>query len=130
MSVMVLSPSFWSRWKDMPQCIGIMERPQPFRTRAAKAVKKAVELRLMLIESGKSKNTIGWNQCKKIQQDIELLQSDRQWAIYLNKNIGLLLCIIPASHGSSGGQMRPLQNEGNQLLADMQNEKNPQLSVF
>ena len=73
----------------------------PFRTRARKIILQAVKLRLFLISTGKSRNSITTDQCKKIEQDVSILQSDYQFAKYIHEHYLFLEKMMPGPHHKS-----------------------------
>ena len=84
---------------------------KPFRVRAKKVIEQAIKLRLFLIASGKSKNSITFNQCKKIEQDISTLQSDYQFAKYIHDHYLFIEKMIPGVHESAKVQLMTLLKE-------------------
>ena len=83
----------------------------PFRTRARKIILQAVKLRLFLISTGKSRNSITTDQCKKIEQDVSILQSDYQFAKYIHDHYLFLKKMIPGVHESAKVQLMTLLKE-------------------
>ena len=83
----------------------------PFRTRARKTILQAIKLRLFLISTGKSRNSITTDQCKKIEQDISTLQSDYQFAKYIHEHYLFLEKMIPGVHENSKVQLMELLKE-------------------
>ena len=94
-----------------------MNHTKPFRVRAKKAIAKAVELRLFLIQTGKSKNgMMTQDHCKKILNDIDILQSDKQLAKYLVDNYQIIELIMPGPHKSSKRELSELNHEASKYL--------------
>ncbi len=88
----------------------------PFRVRARKALKQIIKQRLFLIETGKSKNFITWQQCKAVYQEIEKLQSDKQFAVYLQKEGDLLLNMVPGNNSTNAFPIRELIEEARYII--------------
>ena len=93
-----------------------MKHTKPFRVRAKKAIAKAVELRLFLIQTGKSKNGITHDHCNKILNDLMPLQSDRLLAKYLIDNFQIIESMMPGPHKSSKRKLNELNHEASKYL--------------
>lgn len=93
-----------------------MKHQTPFRNRAKKAIFKAAELRLFLIQTGKSKNGVTHDHCRKVLNDIDPLQSDRQLAKYLVNNFQIIEQMMPGPHKSSKRELNELNHEASKYL--------------
>jgi len=91
-----------------------------FRNRIKSTITKCVEVRLLVIEKGRSKNSITWDQCKQVIHEIELLQSDRQLINYLLEKQGLLRSMVP-------GPNQKMQKKLDQLILEATTYKTTKL---
>lgn len=87
---------------------------RPFRQRANTAIQKSIRQRLYLLGNRLEKNFITADDCKKVQQDISTMQSDRQFARYLVANYDLIV-YMPS------GRNRNLKATLSNLHAEAQN---------
>lgn len=87
-----------------------------FRIRAKRAIIQAYTRRLFLLQHGKSKNFITYNDCTKVQEDISHLQSDRQLAIYLAGNYDLIAHMIPSCHRDLSATLSNLRSESETII--------------
>lgn len=84
---------------------------KPFRDRASMAINKAIDLRLFLIQTNRSKNGIKYEHCMKVRGDIETLRSDWQWACYLLDNFEYLLQMQPGPNNKAKIYLQELKEE-------------------
>lgn len=89
----------------------IIPTAKPFRVRASEAINKAIDLRLFLIQTNRSKNGIKYEHCMKVRGDIEPLRSDWQWACYLLDNFAYLLRMQPGPNHQAKIKLQELKEE-------------------
>lgn len=85
-----------------------------FKNRIKTLITKCVEVRLLLIQKGKSKNDLTWDDCKRVVHEIEVLRSDQQLVGYLLTNENILQKMIP-------GPNKKMREKLNQLIIEAQN---------
>ncbi len=80
----------------------------PFRNKASQLLQRIVKQRLFLIETGKSKNFITWDQCKQVENEISRLKSDKQFASYVLTKGDFLLNMVPGNNKTNAFPLRML----------------------
>lgn len=88
---------------------------EPFRRRAKKLIDRIVHQRLFLIETGKSKNFITWQQCKSVWEQSERLRSDKQFAEFIQENEDLLLHMVAGNNNTNQLPIKQLIREAKSL---------------
>ena len=84
---------------------------KPFRAKAKELITRAIKQRLFLIETGKSRNFITWQQCKQLFEELEPLKSDYQFALFTLKHGDLLLHMVPGNNTTNKVPMKQLIHE-------------------
>lgn len=87
-----------------------------FNKRASKLIQQAIRQRLFLIETGKSRNFVTWQQCKTVHEEISRLRSDRQFAKYVVEKKDLLLNMVPGNNSNNTFPLRMLIEEATQTI--------------
>ncbi len=90
--------------------------PKPFNQRCKHLIRQVCRQRMILITYGKSKVPLTKDQCLKVINEIQILNSDRQMAKYVETNSDLLFYIIPGLNSKAIASLRQLKSEAQSLL--------------
>ncbi len=102
---------------------------KPFRSKAKEILNRVVHQRLFLIETGKSKNFVSWQQCKRVMSDVEQLKSDKQFAAYIMDKQDLLLNMVPGNNTTNKIPMQQLIEQAKPLAMKAEMQKPVQTKI-
>lgn len=94
------------------------KKSKPFKDRAKELINSSIKSRLFLIAHGKSKSTlVTFDDCKKVQSELEVLNSDKGFARYILAKESLLRAIIPANDAKNRTKFTMLWQEAVKILS-------------
>ncbi len=96
---------------------------KPFRSKAKEILNRVVNQRLFLIETGKSKNFVSWQQCMQVTSDIERLKSDKQFATYITDKQDLLLDMVAGNNTTNKIPVQQLIEQAKTLSVKAETQK-------
>ncbi len=102
---------------------------KPFRSKAKEILNRVVHQRLFLIETGKSKNFVSWQQCKQVMSDVERLKSDRQFAAYIVNKQDLLLNMVVGNNTTNKIPVQQLIEQAKPLAVKAETRKPVQTTM-
>ncbi len=102
---------------------------KPFRSKAKEILNRVVNQRVFLIETGKSKNFVSWQQCMQVMSDIERLQSDQQFAVYITDKQDLLLNMVVGNNTTNKIPVQRLIEQAKPLAVKAETRKPVQTKI-